>query len=226
MSQQPTSATHRLQQLQQQPIVQLTQLPQHQPRPTSSQSTAGPLAGERPPSRALSVVDTAEGHPQSTPPQVSPLQQQQMPAHTVPPTSAKVGTPQVSPQQISQNSGLHLSQLSAPLFTEGRCSTSTDDDQEAFDSEVNDIMRTRTPSQATTLVMTPQKLTSTPAMVDYSTQGDPDQEPPQNNDYMSQNSKLQDTNNFFIPDASDRCIHNLHNKHFSQVYSRMDTMLI
>ena len=93
-------------------------------------------------------------------------------------TSVRVGTPQVSPQQISQNSGSHLSQLSAPLFTGDRCSTSTDDDQEACDSEVNDITRTRTPSQATTLVITPLKPTSTPVMVDYSTQGDPDQKSP------------------------------------------------
>ena len=31
---------------------------------SSLQSTAGPLVGERPPSRALPVADTAEGHPQ------------------------------------------------------------------------------------------------------------------------------------------------------------------
>ena len=80
-----------------------------------------------------------------------------------------MGTQQVSPQQILQNSGSHLPQLSAPLFTEDRYSTSTDDEQEACDSEVNNITRTRTPSQVTTLVMTPQRPTSTPAMVEYST---------------------------------------------------------
>ena len=184
MAQQPTSATHGLHQLQQQPIVQLTQLPQSQHRPMFSQSTAGPLTGERPPSRALPVADTAEGHPQPTPPLLSPMWQQQMPAHTVLPTSARAGTPQVSLQQILQSSGSHLSQLSTFLFTEDRYSTSTDDNQEACDSEINNIMRTRTPSQATTLVMTPQRPTSTPVTVEYSTQGDPDQEPPQTNDYM------------------------------------------
>ena len=66
--------------------------------------------------------------------------------------------------------------------------------------------------------MTPQRTTSTLATVDYSTQGDQDQEPqPQNNDYMSQNANLQSTNNFLIPDATNRCIHNLHNKTFHPV---------
>ena len=50
MAQQPLSAIHGLQQLQQQPIVQLTQLLQHQPRNTSSQFTTCPFTGERPPS--------------------------------------------------------------------------------------------------------------------------------------------------------------------------------
>ena len=130
--------------------------------------------------------------------------QQQMLTCTVPPSPARAGTPQ------------HFSQLSAPLFTEDRYSTGIDKDQEACDSEVNNITRTRTPSQATTLVMTPQRPTSTPAMVHYSTQGDPDQEPPQNNDFMSQSTNLQNTNNLFIPDATSRHIHDIHNKTFHQ----------
>ena len=72
MAQQPTSATHRLHQLQQQPIVKLTLLPQSQCRPISSQSTAGPLTGERPPSWTLPVADAVEGCPKSTPPFLAP----------------------------------------------------------------------------------------------------------------------------------------------------------
>ena len=53
MAQQSTRTTDGVQQLQQQAVVQ------H--RPTSSQSIAGPIAGERPPSRALPVTDTVEG---------------------------------------------------------------------------------------------------------------------------------------------------------------------
>ena len=60
MAQQSTSAINGIQQLQQQAVVQLLQLSPHHTRPTSSQSITGPLAGERPPSRALSVAGTAE----------------------------------------------------------------------------------------------------------------------------------------------------------------------
>ena len=56
---------------------------------------------------------------------------------------------------------------------------------------------------------------STPFTVDCSTQGDPDQvEPPGNNAYNQNNSTtvIQNTNNYLIPDDSDRCIHDLQDK--------------
>ena len=68
MAQQSTGATDGVQQLQQQAVVQLTPLSPHHIKPTSSQSTAGSLAEERPPSRALPVVGTVKGQPQLTPP--------------------------------------------------------------------------------------------------------------------------------------------------------------
>ena len=55
--------------------------------------------------------------------------------------SAQADTPQVPFQKLSQNSGSHLSQLSAPLFTEDRYSTSTDNDQDNCDTEVSMITR-------------------------------------------------------------------------------------
>ena len=71
---------------------------------------------------------------------------------------ARADTPQVPFQTISQNSGSHLSQMSASLFTiyRNRYSTSTDDDQEICDVEVNKITRQQTLSQATTVVMSPK----------------------------------------------------------------------
>ena len=175
MAQQSTSATEGVQQLQQQAVVQLSPLSPHHTRPTSSQSTTGPLAGERPPSKALPVAGIAEDQLQSTPPQLGPMHQQQVPTHTVPPSPARVSIPQVPFQTLSQNSGSHLSQLSALLFAEDRYSTSTDDDQENCDAEVSKITRQQTPSQATTVVMSPKRPVPTPSTVDYSTQGDPDQ---------------------------------------------------
>ena len=131
----------------------------------------------------------------------------------MPPTPARVGTPQVPFQTLSQNSGLHLSQLSASLLTEDRYSTSTDDDQENSDAEVSKIRRQQT--QVTTVVMPPKRPVSTHSTVDYSTQGDPDQVAPQGNHEYSQNNPttaVQNTNNYLISDGSDRCIHDLQDK--------------
>ena len=68
--------------------------------------------------------------------------------------------------------------------------------------------------------MTPQRPTSTPATVDYSTQDDPDQVPqPVDNKYIPHNSTTarQNINNFLIPDGSDRHIHDTI-RHSTQVY--------
>ena len=91
MAKQSTSATEEVQQLQQEAVVQLSPLSLHHTRPMSSQSTTGPLAGERPPSRALPVPGAAESRTQSTPPQLGPIHQQQAPAHAVPPHTSQSG---------------------------------------------------------------------------------------------------------------------------------------
>ena len=129
--------------------------------------------------------------------------------------SARPDTPQVPFQKLSQNSSSHLSQLSAPLFTEDIYSTSTDNDQENCDAEVSMITRWRSPSQVTTTVMSPKGPVSTPSMVDYSIQGDPNQIAPQGNHEYSQNNSttaIQNTNNYLIPDGSNRCIHDIQDK--------------
>ena len=95
--------------------------------------------------------------------------------------SARVDTPQVPFQKLSQNSGPQLSQLSAPLFTENSYSTSTDNEQKNCDAEVSKITSQQSPSQVTTMVMSPKGPVLTPSMVDYSTQVDPNQIAPQGN---------------------------------------------
>ena len=105
-----------------------------------------------------------------------------------------------------------MSQLSVPLFTEDRYSTSTDNNQDNCDAEISMITRWQMPSQATT--MSPQPV-STLSMVDYSTQDDPNQMAPQGNHEYSQNSSttpIQNTNNYLIPDGSDRRIHDIWDK--------------
>ena len=128
---------------------------------------------------------------------------------------ARADTPQVPFQKLSQNSGLHLSQISVPLFTEDRYSTSTDNNQDNCDTEINTIIRWQTPSQVITMVMSPQRPVSKPSTVDCSTQGDPNQMAPQRNHEYSQSSSttpVQNTNNYLIPDGSDRHIHDIQDK--------------
>ena len=63
--------------------------------------------------------------------------------------------------------------------------------------------------------MSPKRPVLTPFTVDYSTQGDPDQVAPQENHEYCQNNHttaIQNTNNYLIPDGSDRCIHDLQDK--------------
>ena len=73
------------------------------------------------------------------------------------------------------------------------------------------------PSQATTMVMSSTRPVSTPSTVDYSTQGDPYQMAPQGNYEYNQNNStmpIQHTNNYLIPEGSDRCIHDIQDKTF------------
>ena len=110
-----------------------------------------------------------------------------------------------------------MSQLSAPLFTEDRYSTSTDNDEENCDAEITTITRWWMPSQATTMVMSPTRLVSTPSMVDYYTQGDPNQMAPKGNHGYNQNDStmpIQHTNNYLIPNGSNRHIHDIQDKTF------------
>ena len=58
--QQPMGFAEGLDKLQQGATVHISPLPTQQPRPNSSQSITGPITGERPCSRALSVIGTDE----------------------------------------------------------------------------------------------------------------------------------------------------------------------
>ena len=63
--------------------------------------------------------------------------------------------------------------------------------------------------------MSPKRPVSTPSALNYSTQGDPNQIAPQgNHEYSQSNSTtaIQNTNNYLIPDGSDRCIHDIQDK--------------
>ena len=66
-----------------------------------------------------------------------------------------------------------------------------------------------------------ERPTSTPMTTDYTTQGDPNQVSPSTpNLFMSTATEIEfvDTNTFFVPDGSDRCIHQIDNKVFHAGY--------
>ena len=110
-----------------------------------------------------------------------------------------------------------MSQLSVPLLTEDRYSTSTDNDEENYDAEITTSTRWQMPSQATTMVMSPTRPVSTPSMVDYFTQGYPNQMAPKGNYGYKQNNStipIQHTNSYLIPYGSDRHIHDIQDKAF------------
>ena len=60
--------------------------------------------------------------------------------------------------------------------------------------------------------------TSTPTPSDYTTQADPDASPPSSSKTHDINNEFLGTNNFFMPDGSNRWIHQIQNKVFHAGY--------
>ena len=107
------------------------------------------------------------------------------------------------PLPTSPASSLHSS---APLFQEdGYRSTSEEESEVTF---------THGRSNGTFLNQHAKRTTSTPTPSNYTTQGDPDTSPSslfKANDIIDE---FLGTNNFFVPDGSNRQIHQIHNKVF------------
>ena len=85
-------------------------------------------------------VHTSPLRCQSTPPQTDAVRMQETLVPAVPATSHRPLTPHI-PLPRSQDSSSSLSQMSVPLFTEDRCSSSSDDDVEVCNAEVTLINR-------------------------------------------------------------------------------------
>ena len=156
---------------------------------------------------------------QSTPPQTGTIRMQETPVPAVPVVPQKPITPCI-PLPTSPNSGSHLSQLSAPLFTEYRCSSISEEELEV-DAEVTLINRKNKPNRTFTHNSKTGRPTSTPTTMDYTTQGDPNQVAPSTPlMFMSTTTKNQflGTNNFLVPDGSDRHIHDIRDKVFHAGY--------
>ena len=99
---------------------------------------------------------------------------------------------------------------SAPLFQEdGYSSTSEEESEVTF---------THGRNNGTFLNQHTERTTSTPTPPDYTTQGDPDASPSSSFKPQDVNDEFLGTNNFFVPDGSNRQIHQIHNKVFHAGY--------
>ena len=124
------------------------------------------------------------------------------------------------PLPTSPTSGSQPSQSSAPLFKEDKYSSTSEEETEV-DSEVTFINGRNQPNRTFVHNSTTERPTSTPTTTDYTTQSDPNQVSPSTpNLFMSTATEIEflGTNNFFIPDGSDRRIHQIDNKVFHAAY--------
>ena len=99
---------------------------------------------------------------------------------------------------------------SAPLFQEDGYSSTSEEE-----SEVTFIYGR---SNGTFLNQHAERPTSTPTPSDYTTQGDPDASPSSSFKPNDINDEFLGTNNFFMPDGSNRWIHQINNKVFHAGY--------
>ena len=105
------------------------------------------------------------------------------------------------------------SQSSAPLFKEDKCSSTSEEE-----SEADEVTFIHGRSNGTFSNHQAKRPTSTPTTSDYTTQGDPDASP--SNLFRSNviSDKFLGTNNFFMPDGSNRWKHQIENKVFHAGY--------
>ena len=145
-------------------------------------------------------------------PQATSAERMEATALMLPPGPHRPLTPRV-PLPASPTSS---SRSSAPLFKEDKYSSTSEEESEV-DAEVTFIHGR---SNGTFANNQAERPTSTPTTSDYTTQGDPDASPSTSNLFRSivTNDEFLGTNNFFVPDSSNRCIHQIDNKVFHAGY--------
>ena len=145
------------------------------------------------------------------PPQANPVRRTETPAPMLPPGPHRPLTPHL-PLPASPATSSHSS---APLFKEDTYSSASEEETEA-DAEVTLIHGRNQPNE----MFATDRPMSTPMTVDYTTQGDPEASPSTSNLFKSAatDDEFLGMNNFFVPDGSDRCIHQIDNKVFHAGY--------
>ena len=164
-------------------------------------------------------VHTSPLRCQSTPPWTGAIRMQETPVPAVPAASQRPMTPRI-PLPRTQDSNTSLSTLSAPLFTEDRYSSISDNNVEICDAEITLINRKNKPNKTSMTHSTGGRPTSTPSTIDYTTPGDPNQVPPVyiNTAQATTQNQFFCTNNDFVLDGSNRCIYKIKDKVFHAGY--------
>ena len=179
-------------------------------RPTRKDTTSGRNKG-----KALNAGwDQQQWMPTQTPqlpiqsPQATSAERTEATAPMLPPGPERPLTPRMPLPASPISSSLS----SAILFKEDKYSSTSEEESEV-DAEVTFIHNRSCPSGTFADNQT-KRPTSKPTTSDYTTQGDPDASPLTSNLFRSTSTdnKFLGTNNFFVPDGSNRCIHQIENK--------------
>ena len=119
----------------------------------------------------------------------------------------------LTPHMPLPTSPTSSSRSSAPLFKEDKYRSTSEEE-----SEADEVTFIHGKSNGMFLNHQAKRPTSTPMTSDYTTQGDPDTSP--SNLFRSNNisDEFLGTNNFFVPDGSNRQIHQIDNKVFHAGY--------
>ena len=151
-------------------------------------------------------------------PQANSVGRTETPAPMLPPGPHRPLTP-CMPFPASPASSSQPSRSSDHLFKEDKYSSTLEEETEAY-TEITFIHGRNQPNGTFTHNPTTERPTSIPTTADYTTQGDPDTSPSTSNLFRSTATdvKFLGTNNFFIPDGSDRHIHQIDNKVFHAGY--------
>ena len=193
-------------------------------RPTRKETISG-----RDRSMALNTTfDTGQDQQQRMPtqmpqlptqsPQANPVSRMETPALMLPPGPHRPLAPYMPPP-ASPTSSSQPSWSSAPLFKEDKYSSTSDKETEV-DAEITFINGRNQPNRTFAHNPTTERPMSTLTTADYTTQGDPNALPSTSNLFRSTATdiKFLVINNFFIPDGSDRDIHQIDNKVFHAGY--------
>ena len=159
-------------------------------------------------------MPTQTPHLPTQAPQATSAERTETTAPMLPPGPHRPLTPRM-PLPASPTSS---SRSSAPLFKEDKYSSTSEEESEA-DAEVTFIHGRNQPNGTFANNQT-ERPTSTPTISDYTTQGDPDASPSTSNLFRSTatDDEFLGTNNFFMPDSSNRRIHQINNEIFHAGY--------